>query len=556
MTPSVMLYSLIVAVLLSASALTSERILAELRLPRRFVWLAALLLSLALPAYTVLTGAGSDGLSVESSPRIIIPTPAGGPPTPADSPSATAIEIQQPLFAWPSWDELSAPFAAAWLGVSASICALFFVSWLSLRRKLSRAEKRVLEGVEVRVLDEYGPAVFGFFRPQIILPRWLFAASASLQQIVLKHERAHIDARDQLTLFAALFLVAAAPWNLPLWWQLRRLRYAIEIDCDARVLRDATPETAYAEALLEVQQRRTRMPISAIALIEPVTQLERRIRIMMSRKNRRGWMAVTLSTPVAAALLISACAVNAPDADAPLIKLRPLGLNVAEGPPNPMKAAGDIVVERYGDEIRTNERQLALVDLLFDESGALQRSTIERTERPIEPLSAVRPASEGGPSYFYAVCLDRLEGKDRCEVEAATNLLLRPVRISIYGQPSGLPAGDANDSEDIDRRIAERYFASIFSTPPPETSGYWVLLDSRGEIAAVGFEVLSLPVNQAGPAVQIVAALRQRYPLAKIEMVKGGAIKDRESRAVLDRAGKGVTLYSGWLSADSSLSTR
>jgi hypothetical protein len=554
MTPSVMLYSLIVAVLLGASALCSERILAELRLPRRFVWLAALLLSLALPAYTVLTGAGSDELGVESSPRIIVRTPAGGPARPADSPSATAMEIQKPLLAWPSWDELSAPFAVAWLGVSASIGVLFLLSWLSLRRKLSHAEKRVLEGVEVRILDEYGPAVFGFFRPQIILPRWLFAASASLQQIVLKHEREHIDARDQLTLLAALFLVAAAPWNLPLWWQLRRLRYAIEIDCDARVLRNATPETAYAEALLEVQQHRTRMPISAIALIEPVTHLERRIRIMMSRKNRRGWMAVAMSTPVAAALLVTACAVNAPEADV-LVKPRPGGLAdlaAAEAPPNPIKAVAGTIVERYGNEIRNNERQLAIVDVFFDESGALQRSTIERMEMPREPIS-VMPS---GPSYFFSVCLDILEGKSPCEIDPATNLALRAVRISIYGTPSTVAAADSNVSEDIDRRIAERYFASIFSTPPPENSGYWVLLDSRGEIVAVGFEVLSLPVNQAAPIVQITAALNRRYPRAEIERVRTATIKDRQSRPVLDRAGKSVGLYSGWLSADSSLATR
>ncbi len=551
MTPTVMLYSLVVAVLLSASALTSERILSELRLPRRFVWLAALLLSLALPAYTVLTDAGSDGRSVESSPRIIIGTPAGGPTGPADSLSATAIEIQKPLFAWPDWDELSAPFAVAWMVTSASICALYFLSWQSLRRKVSRAEKRVLEGVEVRVLDEYGPAVFGFFRPQIIVPRWLLDANASLRQLVLRHERAHIDARDQLTLFAALFLAAAAPWNLPLWWQLRRLRSAIEIDCDARVLRDATPETAYAEALLEVQQRRTRMPISAIALIEPVTQLERRIRIMMSRKNRRGWTAVALSTPVAAALLVTACAVNAPEADA-LIKPRPAGLTSAEAPPNLLRAVAPIVVERYGNEIRNNERQLAIVDLFFDESGALQRSTIERMERPGEPIS-VMPS---GPSYFFAICLDILEGKSPCEIETATNLALRPIRISIYGTPSALAAADSNPSEDIDRRIAERYFANVFSTPPPENSGYWVLLDSGGAIVAAGREVLTIPLNQAAPVVQITAALNRRYPRAEIERVGMATIKDRESRPVLDRAGKSVSLYSGWLSADSSLSTR
>ena len=30
--------------------------------------------------------------------------------------------------------------------------------------------------------------------------------------------------------------VVLMPWNLPLWWQWRRLRFAIEVDCDARVL--------------------------------------------------------------------------------------------------------------------------------------------------------------------------------------------------------------------------------------------------------------------------------------------------------------------------------
>ncbi|UUZ52386.1 hypothetical protein LP419_22985 [Massilia sp. H-1] len=43
-------------------------------------------------------------------------------------------------------------------------------------------------------------------------------------------------ARDPQLLGLALLVLVAMPWNLPMWWQLRRLRHAIEVDCDARVL--------------------------------------------------------------------------------------------------------------------------------------------------------------------------------------------------------------------------------------------------------------------------------------------------------------------------------
>jgi hypothetical protein len=35
----------------------------------------------------------------------------------------------------------------------------------------------------------------------------------------------------------ALLVAVLVPWNLPVWRQLRRLRLAMEVDCDARVLR-------------------------------------------------------------------------------------------------------------------------------------------------------------------------------------------------------------------------------------------------------------------------------------------------------------------------------
>src|SRR5688572_13341477 len=480
---------------------------------------------------------------LEADPQITAGSPSLEPPVLAPALDGSAIEVDRPLLAWPDWSDLGPPFAVAWIASSATISAFHFLAWLSLRRKLGRAEKRHVDGVEVRILDEYGPAIFGFFRPQIIVPRWLFDADLGLRQIVLRHEREHIAARDPLTLLVALVLVAAAPWNLPLWWQLRRLQAASEIDCDARVLRDATLETAYAEALLEVQQRRTRTPIATVAMIEPVSQLERRIRIMMSRQSPSRRTVVFGCTLGAAALLIAACAVNAPQAGA---LVRPLGSTASLGP---LQGIGTIVSERHGTQIRSSGRRAALVDLFFDESGALLRSTYEGTDEPVQ-LPEPTPASEPRPSGSLAMCLDNLEGKEKCELDAATNRYPHMVRIRIYGRPYS--ASDGSDSEDIDRRIAERYFADIFSAPPPENSGYWVLLDSAGTTVAAGEEVLRAPFSEEPPPwAQLDAALKQRYPQAKIQEGVWAPIKNRQSRIVTDRAGERVVLYTAWLTENS-----
>src|SRR6185312_13070046 len=97
------------------------------------------------------------------------------------------------------------------------------------------------------------------------------------------HEREHVVACDQLLLLAGVLCVSVAPWNPLLWWQLRRLRFAIEVDCDARVLRQGTDPRRYGEMLLAVSERHARTPLAAVALTEPASHLERRIRIIMHR---------------------------------------------------------------------------------------------------------------------------------------------------------------------------------------------------------------------------------------------------------------------------------
>ncbi|UUZ46788.1 hypothetical protein LP420_23520 [Massilia sp. B-10] len=69
-----------------------------------------------------------------------------------------------------------------------------------------------------------------------MLPLWLTQSQAQQQALVMAHESSHMAARDPQLLGLALLVLVAMPWNLPMWWQLRRLRHAIEVDCDARVL--------------------------------------------------------------------------------------------------------------------------------------------------------------------------------------------------------------------------------------------------------------------------------------------------------------------------------
>jgi len=73
--------------------------------------------------------------------------------------------------------------------------------------------------------------------------------------MVVAHEQAHLARHDPQVLGAALFLLVLMPWNLPLWWQLHRLRGAIEVDCDKRVLNGARDTEQYRQMLLDVSQR-------------------------------------------------------------------------------------------------------------------------------------------------------------------------------------------------------------------------------------------------------------------------------------------------------------
>jgi hypothetical protein len=113
----------------------------------------------------------------------------------------------------------------------------------------------------------------------------------------------------------ALCLVVLMPWHPVLWWSWRRLRLALEVDCDARVLRREASPKQYGHLLLLVSHHRSTAPrgqralMSLAAPLSPqASQLKQRIDAMTTRptKHKLTTIATMTAGAVGAAFLIAA----------------------------------------------------------------------------------------------------------------------------------------------------------------------------------------------------------------------------------------------------------
>jgi hypothetical protein len=272
-------YVIAVTLLIGLAALSLERFFAELDRPRRLAWLGAYAIAVVFPLASLLLAGAPATEAALATPVATVVAPA-------------AID----------WDAL---LLLLWGAATALLLLAYLASWIRLALLARRWPRVATERAPVVLADNVGPAVLGVFSPRIVLPRWLATAPEAVRSTVVAHELEHIAARDQVCIVATQLITLLLPWNLPLWWFARRLRAAIEVDCDARVLRRGVDAEHYADVLLEVGQRRPSSPYLAAALIEPVTQLEKRIRIMLTR--RKPGAGLRAAAAAALALAIAAC---------------------------------------------------------------------------------------------------------------------------------------------------------------------------------------------------------------------------------------------------------
>jgi beta-lactamase regulating signal transducer with metallopeptidase domain len=406
-----MLYSTKVALLIGLAGLALEHVAAWRALPRRGLWVAALVLSVALPALTVL------------APKHTMAPPAfvtNAPPSAAAAPNAVAQEFQAPDTApaiaiesfpehghltWPTRASVEQVLRTAWLVASVGLVILYALLWVRLRMAARYWRRERIDDQEVWVTETLGPAVYGLIKPAMLMPRWALDAPSSVRAVVLAHEQEHIAARDPALLLLGLSLVVIAPWNLPLWWQLRRLRFAIEVDCDARVLGRGAEARPYGEVLLAIGERRTFRPVGAIALTEPASQLLRRIRIMTAHLPKRGKWAVAAAIGLSLGCLAVAAEFQAPvlrapsntGEAAPAFRKPPL---VGEDPR--LADVRDLVRATYPELFNASAKpSQVLVTLLMNQDGTLYKSFKEDIEPRPWIANSLRAFDAMGMDYEH-----------------------------------------------------------------------------------------------------------------------------------------------------------
>jgi bla regulator protein blaR1 len=210
------------------------------------------------------------------------------------------------------WDR---PLLILWALTAAFLAGVVAHAALEGERLRRGLQAREMEGTAVLLTDGVGPSAIGIGGPAILMPRWALDLDDALMKLVLRHEREHLAARDPLLLLATLFAVVLVPWHLPLWWSWRRLRLAIVVDCDTRVLCAHPDVRRYAQLLLLTAQRTSapswasRPVLSVTAPLRPhASHLERRISAMTQPRTSRALLRIiplAVGALPAAALLLA-----------------------------------------------------------------------------------------------------------------------------------------------------------------------------------------------------------------------------------------------------------
>ena len=394
-----MLSVVLVTALVGFAALLLDRVAAAVGAPRRWIWAGAYMASAAIfviPAPSLdqvlaillgLTGGSGVGASTgEGYSTLLIAEMVGV----TSSAGVSSFPLDQALLAL--WAGLAAWFGGRWV-----------LAWFLTGRAARRWARVTLPEGEVFVSELTGPALVGIARPRIVVPRWVLQLPPVDRTLVLAHEEEHRRARDPLLVLFATIVTAALPWNVPLWACLRRLREAVELDCDARVVRSFPhARSSYGSLLVRVASGPAAAGLAFSPFAPRTRDLERRIEMITQRFTRHSRLRLAILSGGALLLLASACLVPGSDqaeetptepasidqavaqevpeageegaalAEAPVFTpfdVRPELLNVTD-----VQAA---LVQNYPPDLRdAGIGGVAVVQMFIDENGELQNAVV------------------------------------------------------------------------------------------------------------------------------------------------------------------------------------
>jgi beta-lactamase regulating signal transducer with metallopeptidase domain len=521
-------YSLGLGALAAVAARLVEVMLSSYGRARRGVWIAAIVATVVLPPAAALLQEPRPPLTapgVSSAPRTSVTSPVAGAP-------GTAPRRDARLAGWPVDDAV----AMAWMLSSAAFLAFHVVGAWRLRRQSRNWQTADLHTQAISVSQDIGPALYGWWRPRVVFPAWLMTAPAATQQLALAHEREHLAVRDPQVLAAATLLTALMPWNAPLLWMLRRLRFAMEVDCDARVVRAGADPADYGLALLFVSERQARAPIATMALIERPSQLERRINIMVTSPRRRALVAG------ACVALASSCVLAATQLDAPArIATTPIKLPPGFGPSlRAGQAVERLAHEKYPELLRGEFDGSPVLVVLLNADFSVAKS--ERLAGPtageqvsVADFQAIGLAQKDVP-YVGATWMALPDQPGRGFLAAFTEA---PAKAGERFVSKLFP-----DTRAIDRQVFEYYFDAATRDAIPAGESPWMLLDRNGHVLRTG-------VRSMTDADGFPTWLASQYPGVQSQEMTVTPLTDPEGNAIEDLGGNDLNLFSVWLAPGS-----
>lgn len=315
-----MVYSILVSVALAAAALAVEKGLELYGRPTRWVWAAALAGAVLLPlAAFLLPGSWPAGAAHLAGSFTGNTTPGAAAPgggglftgsvaaVAAGGGTASALASWSVALRW-----LDPWLLGAWAAASLGLLAILAVSQARHAHRRAGWQDREVHGLRVRLSGDRGPAVSGLLHGTVLLPAWFETMGEEDQRLILRHEREHLESQDHRLFGAALGVVVTIPWNPVLWWAVRRLRHAVEVDCDRRVLGSGCDRAAYGRLLMRAAKMSVRSGFTAAALAASPSFLERRIRQISSSRPRHRGLRAGLAVAAAGALLAAGGKVPTP----------------------------------------------------------------------------------------------------------------------------------------------------------------------------------------------------------------------------------------------------
>ena len=149
------------------------------------------------------------------------------------------------------------------------IAALLLLRWGAGILRLQRITRASRRENDVLVSDAVGtPMTWGAIRPVILVPAYVEDWPAEQRDVVIRHERAHIERRDWLWQGFAQMMTAVFWFHPLVWLAAAKMRQEAEHAADDAALAGGVQAPDYADRLMAVaRQLSCRSPDAAVAMV-------------------------------------------------------------------------------------------------------------------------------------------------------------------------------------------------------------------------------------------------------------------------------------------------